>query len=237
MIAQDVKAELQKYASTERALQAQRFFKTGEGQYGAGDVFIGVRMPANRAVARQFKDLPLGEVQKLLDSRVHEHRMVGLIILDLQYPRADEQQKHSIYDLYLLNVYQNRINNWDLVDVTVEAIVGQHLLNRPRDSLFELAESDSLWQRRVAMISSFAFIKKGDPSTTLELAALLLHDEHDLIQKAVGWMLREVGKRCEPKLLTDFLDQHAHHMPRTALRYSLEKLPPAERAHYMRQKK
>jgi len=236
MNAKQTKDALQQYAKPEDAIFLQRFFKTGKGQYGEGDVFIGVRVPQLRLVCRQFRDLPLKEVQKLLDSSVHEYRLAGLIILKLQYARGSEQQKHSIYDLYLKNVYKSRINNWDLVDASAEYIIGEHLLHRPRKVLFKLAKSDNLWQRRAAMLSSFAFIKRGDPSTSLELAEVLLHDKHDLIQKAVGWLLREVGKRCDRAILTNFLDQHAHEMPRTMLRYSLEHLSPEQKMHYMKLK-
>lgn len=228
--------ELQTMASPDDALFLQGYFKTAEGQYGAGDVFIGVRMGPVRAMAKKFKQLPLGEVQKLLDSKIHECRMTGLIILDLQYAKADETDRQKIFDLYLKNVYAGRVNNWDLVDVTSRQVIGEHLLNRPRDLLYELAHSQDIWQKRVALLSSFTFINHGDPSTSLDLAEILLHDEHDLIQKAVGWMLREIGKRCDRAILLDFLNKHAHEMPRTMLRYSIEHLPPEQRKHYMNQK-
>ena len=236
MNAQQVKDTLKIHASARDAKFLQRFFKTAEGEYGEGDVFIGVRVPPIRVVCRRYQDLPLPEVQELLDSEIHEHRMAGLIILTLQYPKASEQQRRAIYDLYLLNVYKGRVNNWDLVDVTTEYIIGEHLIDQSRDILFELATSGDLWQRRVAILSSFAFIKKGDPSTTLQLAEVLLHDQEDLIQKATGWLLREVGKRCDRQLLINFLDQHAHEMPRTMLRYSLEHLSSEQRQHYMQLK-
>jgi len=236
MTAEDVKAELQKSANLQDAQFLQRFFKTGEGQYGAGDVFIGVRMGPNRAAAKKFRNLPLNEIQKLLDSKVHEHRMTGLIILTLQYPKADEADKQKIYDFYLSNVYKGRVNNWDLIDVTSPRVIGEHLVGKAHNILVELARSDDLWQRRVGIISSFTFVARGDPGTSLELAEILLHDEHDLIQKAVGWMLREIGKRCDRAILLDFLDKHSHEMPRTMLRYSIEHLPPEQRAHYMSQK-
>lgn len=227
---------MQQHASAADAVFLQRFFKTGEGQYGAGDVFIGVRVPKIRLVAKQYKDLPPTEIQKLLDSKVHEHRLAALIILTLQYPKASAVQKQAIYMLYLNNVYLGQINNWDLVDISAPQIVGEYLQNRPRDILFELAKSDDLWQRRVAILSSFTFIKAGQPDTCLELAEILLHDSHDLIQKAVGWMLREIGKRNGRRILLNFLDRHAHEMPRTMLRYSIEHLSPAQRAKYMQQK-
>jgi len=236
MTAQDVQIALQEYASDLDAVFLQRFFKTAEGQYGFGDVFIGVRVPQTRIVCKQFQDLPLPEIQKLLDSVVHEHRLAGLIILTIQYAKVDDPNQQDIYDLYLKNVYKGRINNWDLVDLSAYKIMGVHLINRPRDILFDLAKSDKLWERRVAIVTTFAFIKRGDPSTTLDIAESLLHDSEDLIQKATGWMLREVGKRCDEELLTDFLDKHAHDMPRTALRYSIERLSPDKKRHYMRLK-
>lgn len=150
-----------------------------------------------------------------------------------QYAKADESRRQEIFDTYMRAVYDGRVNNWDIVDSSAEFIVGEHLRDRPRDLLEKLARSDSLWERRVAMISTFQFLKNGDPTTTLVVAELLLHDKQDLIQKAVGWMLREMGKRVDRAILLEFLDKHAHEMPRTMLRYSIEHLPPAQRAHYM----
>ena len=233
MNAQDLELSLKKYADEKDALFLQRFFKTGKGQYGEGDIFIGVRMPQLRLVCKQFSDLQLREVQKLLNSKVHEHRMAALIILRLQYRLSSEQKKDSIYNLYLKNVYRGRINNWDLVDASAPYIVGDHLMNRSRTILFELAKNNDIWQRRVAVLGSFAFINEGDSTTTIELAEQLLQDRHDLIQKAVGWSLREVGKRSDRAILIHFLDQHAHEMPRTMLRYSLEHLDAKQRAYYM----
>jgi 3-methyladenine DNA glycosylase AlkD len=227
---------MEQHASAADAVFLQRFFKTGEGQYGAGDVFVGVRVPKIRLVVKQFRDLPATEIQKLLNSKVHEHRLAALIILTQQYPKASTTQKQAIYELYLKNVYLGRINSWDLVDISAPQIVGEYLQNRPRDILFELAKSDTLWQRRVAILSSFAFIKAGEPEICLELAELLLHDNHDLIQKAVGWMLREIGKRNSRQILLNFLNRHAQEMPRTMLRYSIEHLSPALRVKYMQQK-
>jgi len=233
MTARDVQQALAQHASADDAIFLQHFFKTGKGQYGEGDVFIGLRVPQTRQVCKQFTALPLPEVQKLLDSDVHEHRLAALIILTKQYAKARDPDRQAIYDLYLHNVYAGRINNWDLVDSSAEFVMGEHLMHRPRDILFTLAHSSDVWQKRVAILSSFEFIKAGDPVTTLALAEILLHDPHDLIQKAVGWMLREIGKRVDRQLLLDFLDKHAHDMPRTTLRYSLEHLPPQQKAHYM----
>ncbi len=229
MNADGVQSELAKYASDVDAVALSRFFKTGPGEYGEGDQFIGVRVPAIRAVCKQYKDLPLHEVQKLIESPIHEHRMAGLIILTLQYKKGDQK---AIYELYIQELAKGNVNNWDLVDVTCRAVVGEYLRG-DRAKLFELAQSNNLWERRVAIVSTFAYIAEGDASTSLELAELLLRDEHDLMHKAVGWMLREVGKRCDRQLLIDFLDEHAGEMPRTALRYAIEHLPETTRQMYL----
>lgn len=231
--AESFKKELQKHTKTDDAGFLQGFFKTGEGQYGAGDVFIGVRVPQTRQVCKQFKDLSLPEIKKLLASAVHEHRLAAVILLSNQYKKASDSDRKAIYDMYLQAVYDNQVNNWDIVDSSAGHIVGEYLYKRPRGLLFELAQSDSVWARRVAIISTFNFLMKGDPSTTILIAEKLLHDKHDLIQKAVGWMLREMGKRIDRGLLLDFLDRHAYEMPRTMLRYSVEHLPPEQRVHYM----
>ncbi len=236
MSADDVKVALEEYANVDDAVFLQRFFKTSKGQYGEGDIFIGVRVPKTRLVCKTFKSLPVSEIQILLDSPVHEHRLAGLIIMTLQYPGASESGKKQLYDLYVANVYKGRINNWDLVDASAERIIGPYLTGKPKDILFELARSDDIWQRRVAILSTFAYIKRGEPGVTLELAEVLLHDTHDLIQKAVGWMLREVGKRVEESILTDFLDKHAAVMPRTMLRYAIERLNVDQRTYYMQLK-
>ena len=233
MTADDVKAALNDYAKTADAALVGRFFKTGEGQYSAGDVFIGVRVPDTRKVCKTFAGLPLGETVKLLQSPVHEHRLAAVILMGNQFARAGEEQKKAIYDAYLKAVYDGHVNNWDIVDTSAEFITGAYLWDKPRGLLFELAASTDIWQRRVAVLSTFAFIKKSDASTTLKLAGLLLDDPHDLIQKAVGWMLRETGKRVDEALLVKFLDLHAADMPRTMLRYSIERLTPAQRKKYM----
>lgn len=233
--ANEVKQALQDRAITDNVPILQRFFKTGPGEYGEGDEFIGVKVPQTRQVCRDFRDLPLPEVQRLLDSSVHEHRLAGVIILANAYPKVGESHQQAIFDLYLKNVYAGRINNWDLVDVTAEHVIGAHLENSDRKLLYELAKSDELWQKRVAVISTFRYIKKGDPGTTLDIAEILLRDKHDLIQKAVGWMLREVGKRVDEQLLLAYLDKHAHKMPRTQLRYAIERLPEGLRIRYLHQ--
>lgn len=236
--AQAVRTALAEVADPADAIHLQRFFKTGPGEYGEGDVFVGVRVPVTRAIAKRFADLPLTEIDTLLDSPVHEERLAALIILDIRFAAANKPRtldiaaQREIVDRYLAAVRRGRVNNWDLVDVSAEHIIGPWLRERPRDLLFQLAAADSLWERRVALLSTFAFIKAGDATTTFALAELLLDDRRDLIQKALGWMLREVGKRIDQSLLTGFLDANAARMGRTALSYATEHLDPALRAHY-----
>lgn len=228
-----IKAALAAHANPHAVADLQRFFKTAEGEYGEGDVFVGVKVPAIRLVSKQFAHTELSVLGDILDSPVHEHRMCALIILTLQYPRATDETKQKIYELYLQKLHENRINNWDLVDVTCRATVGAHLYQRPRDPLFVLASSASVWERRTAVIAPFFFLAKVDPSTTLDVSEQLLNDSHHLIQKAVGWGLREMGKRVDERLLIDFLDVHASVMPRTMLRYAIERLPEKTRRYYM----
>lgn len=231
-----VRAALDEHSDPADAVHLQRFFKTGPGEYGEGDVFIGVRVPATRGVVKRFTELPPAEVDSLLDSEVHEHRLAALLILDAQFMRAvrprtaDPVESERIVEQYLAAVYRGRVNNWDLVDSSAECVLGAWLLDRPRDLLDALAASDVLWERRVAMLATFAFIKAGDASTTLALAERLLPDRADLIQKAVGWMLREVGKRVDRSVLLEFLEQHAHEMGRTALSYATEHFDADSRA-------
>lgn len=233
-----VRSALAEVAKPADAIHLQRFFKTGPGEYGEGDVFIGVRVPQTRKIAKLFAELPLSEIDHLLDSEVHEHRLAGLVILNGRMARAsrtrgiDVAAQELIVELYLAAVRRGRVNNWDLVDASAEFVLGPWLLERPRGLLYELAQSDSLWERRVALLTTFAFIKAGDTATTLDLCERLLTDRRDLIQKAVGWMLREIGKRVDPAILTGFLDAHAAEMGRTALSYSTEHLTPEQRAHY-----
>lgn len=231
--AQDVKKALLQYASAADAMFLQRFFKTGKGQYGEGDVFMGVRVPNTRKVCKQFRDLPLEEVQKLLDSEVHEHRLAGVILLVGQFRRGTLIQQHVVYDLYMQNVWEGRINNWDIVDSSASYISGPWLRDKPKDVLFKLAESSSVWHRRVAVLSTFTYIDRGQTDTFISLAEKLLHDPHDLMHKAVGWGLREVGKRGNRAVQLTFLDAHAHDMPRTMLRYAIEHLSPEQKQQYM----
>ena len=232
MQAQDVMTELNKFASDSDAAFLQRFFKTGPGEYGEGDIFIGVRVPDSRKVCKQYTKMPLAEVQKLLESVIHEHRLAGVYILCYKYKTASEQEKRDMYDLYMQKLASGQINSWDIVDMSCITLVGKYLLNNKCDILYKLAKSQSLWERRVAIISTAAFIRVGDFSTTLDIADILLHDKHDLIQKAVGWMLREVGKRIDEDILTDYLEKNAATMPRTMLRYACEKLTKSQREYF-----
>ncbi len=232
MRAGDVERRLKALADPARAAALQRFFKTGPGEYGEGDRFIGLTMPQARQLTKEYAELPLDEVEKLLESPWHEARTLAVVIMANRYGKADARQRAAICRLYLRRT--DRINNWDLVDISAPHVVGEHLATRSRASLRRLARSKLLWDRRVAIIATAAFIRRNEFADTLEIARMLFGDEHDLIHKAVGWMLREVGKRDE-RTLRAFLDRHAGEMPRTALRYSLERLSPALRRHYMQQ--
>ena len=216
----------------------KRFFKTSEGEYGEGDVFIGVRVPANRLVAKRFSTLPLAEVDRLLNSSIHEHRQAALFILVRRFLVAsrpstrDDHIRGELSHFYVRALKRGRVNNWDLIDVSAEHLLGDYLQDRSREILFELASSSQLWERRAAIIATLSFIKQKDASTTFELAKTLLTDRQPLIHKAVGWMLREIGKRIHRTLLTTFLDEHASRMPRVMLTYAMEHLPIEQRTHY-----
>lgn len=226
-----LRARLQKLGSPSDAKFLQRFFKTAPGEYGAGDQFIGIRVPVLRSLAKDFRSLPLADVTALLHSPIHEERLLALLILVDAYQRADETGRAAIYKLYLKNLAG--VNNWDLVDTSAPHIVGRHLAQRSRTVLFRLARSKNLWHRRIAMLATFHFIRQDDFADALQLAEVLCDDKHDLMHKAVGWMLREIGKR-DVAVLKKFLDQHAALMPRTMLRYAIEKLPERERQRYLR---
>lgn len=212
------------------AEHSQRFFKTGEGEYGEGDLFLGIRVPEVRKIAKKFNKLSLPETEKLLHSKYHEARLCALVILVNLCKKAEQDLHTSVYELYLANT--SYINNWDLVDISAQHIVGSYLLERDRKVLHQLAESEDLWERRIAIMSTLFFIRHNDFDTTIEIAEQLLEDDHDLIHKAVGWMLREVGKR-EIKREQAFLDKHIRSMPRTMLRYAIEKFPETKRKEYL----
>jgi len=210
----------------------QRFFKTGPGEYGEGDVFLGIKVPVQRQVAKKYKDLSLKDIQVLLNSKIHEHRMVGLFILIDKYKNADDKGKKQIFDLYLKNT--NNINNWDLIDLSSPSIVGNYLLDKKRDILYKLAHSKSLWEKRISILATFEFIANKESKDTLAIAEILLHDKHDLIHKGVGWMLREVGKRVSQAEEEKFLKRHYKIMPRTMLRYAIERFDDKKKKFYMK---
>lgn len=230
MTASAVLRQLRGVANAARAAATSRYFRTGPGEYGAGDRFLGLTLPQVRQVTKQYRALPLREVERLLESPWHEARAVAVLILANNYGNADDATRRQIYQLYLRRA--DRVNNWDLVDASAPAIVGGHLMRRSRAPLRRLAKSKNLWERRIAIVATHPFIRRGEFDDTLRLAVLLKRDPHDLIHKATGWMLREVGKRDE-RVLRSFLDHYAGELPRTALRYSLERLTPALRRHYM----
>jgi 3-methyladenine DNA glycosylase AlkD len=222
---------LRRFASSSRATVSRRFFKTGPGQYGEGDVFIGVKVPRIREVARENLLLPRGEIKQLLHSKVHEERLLALLILVDQFSHASEHEREAIYNFYLLNT--KHINNWDLVDLSADKIVGEYLQNTSKAILFKFAKSKNIWERRIAMLATFHYIKKGRAEDAFEIAEMLLKDEHDLIHKAVGWMLREIGKRCSRPTEETFLKKYYKTMPRTMLRYAIEHFPTNLKKFYM----
>lgn len=262
---------LQSLGTPEKAEVLSRFFKIGKGQYGEGDIFLGVVVPEQRKIAKEFRDLPFSEIEKLLSSPYHEVRMTGLLVLTYAYERADDAQRKKIFEFLL--AHRAAMNNWDLVDVIVPKIVGEHLANAHpsvpkagqlpsrrgagkrgvgeeragekgtgrkvavmgrsgREILYHFAQSANLWERRIAIVSTYAFIRADEFDDTIAIAKMLLGDRHDLIHKATGWMLREVGKRDE-SVLRAFLDAHAAVMPRTMLRYAIERFSEGERRHYL----
>ena len=234
MLASSAINELKKRSNKSQAVLAQRFFKTAKGEYGYGDIFIGVRVPVIRQIARKYQLLSLTEIEKLTSSKLHEVRLCGLVIITMQYKRAKgEAAQKRLFDFYLKQIKKGRVNNWDLVDVTAP-IMGGYLIPRS-DSvqlLKKLAKSKDLWQRRSAILFTFAYIRKRELKPTITIVKMLLDDKHDLIQKASGWALREVGKK-NTSLLRSFLKENSAKMGRTSLRYAIEKLPKAERKKWL----
>ena len=234
-----LKKEIAKHASPSKAKILQRFFKTRPGEYGEGDVFLGIRVPKQREIAKQAEErLTISDLQELLNSKVHEERLISLLILIEKYKRAkkeqDEKQREFIFNFYLENAEKSNINNWDLVDLSAPNIPGDFLLEKPdKGILYSLAKSENLWGKRIAIISTFTFIRKEQFKDTLKISELLLKDKHDLIHKAVGWMLREIGKRNQ-ETEEDFLKKHYKEMPRTMLRYAIERFPEDKRKKYLK---
>ncbi len=224
---QDIRSQLEILKNEERRLTNSSFFKTGKGQYSEHDQFMGVRVPQLRVIAKDFKALALTELQTLISSSFNEERLLALIILENQYQSDNEA---LIYNFYLSNITQ--VNNWNLVDQSAHNILGRYLFNRDKKLLFQLAESSSIWERRIAIVATWHFIRKGQFDDTIKIAQILLNDEHDLIHKATGWMLREMGKMDKEPLL-EFLKQYSAQMPRTMLRYAIEKFPQDQRKEFL----
>jgi len=232
MTAKQFIERLKAHSSPDELKKIQRYFKSGEGDYGEGDKFIGVRMGQVFALAKEFIEMPPGEIEKLLESPIHEARTGAVSIMDWQArnKKTPAARRKELFDLYIRR--HDRINNWDLVDRSAPYVVGGYLFDKPRDILYKLARSRNVWERRTAIVSTYYFIRQGDVADTFRIGELLLNDDHDLIQKATGGWLREAGKKDRPKLL-HFLDKHAATMPRTALRYAIERLDKKQRDHYL----
>lgn len=222
---------LEGLSNSEIAVHSQKYFKTGKGEYGHGDKFLGIRVPVLRKAVKLFQDVTLSEIRKLLKSEYHEVRLFALLLMVNQFTKGDVEEREQIYNLYLMHT--KYINNWDLVDSSASYIVGVWLFDKDRSILYELAQSSQLWERRIAIISTAYFVKKEQFGDTLKLSRILLNDPEDLIHKAVGWMLREVGKR-DPKVEEKYLKKHYKKMPRTMLRYSIEKFSNKRRQAYLK---
>jgi 3-methyladenine DNA glycosylase AlkD len=242
---EELEKRLEEKTNPSKAKILQRFFKTGKGEYGEGDVFLGISVPEQRKIAKEFKDILLSDVENLLNSEIHEKRLIGLLILIEQYKKTikdederallekefGEKKKEEIFKFYLKKAKENRINNWDLVDLSAHQIVGDYLLDKEKDILYELTKGN-LWEKRISIISTFAFIRNKEFDDSLRISEILLKDEHDLIHKAVGWMLREIGKK-DVSILEDFLKKHYKNMPRTMLRYAIEKFDEEKRKRWL----
>lgn len=219
--------EIKKNENSERAQHSQYFFKTGKGEYGEGDLFLGITVPVCRQIAKKYKDISLKDLKPLMTNKYHEVRLIAIIILTLKY----KENPKEIYEFYLNNL--KGINNWDLVDVSCHKIIGEYLKNKEKSQLYKLAKSNDLWEKRISIVSTFTFIRNNQFEDTINISELLLKDKHDLIHKAVGWMLRELGKR-DILLLEAFLDKNTKNMPRTMLRYAIEKFDKDKKLHYMK---
>ncbi len=230
--------ELLKLKNKDKSKILTRFFKTGKGEYGEGDVFLGITVPVSRSIAKKYAHIDFKEIQELLNNKYHEVRLVALLILVQKYKTCIKQNLPHRQDLcgkivefYLKNT--KNINNWDLVDLSAHYILGDYLFYKDKNILIKLAKSKNLWERRIAIISTFAFIYKGEANWTFKIIDILIKDKHDLIHKACGWMLREIGKRVDEKQLISYLDQNSDKMPRTMLRYAIERLPETKRLYYL----
>jgi len=228
-----IKTELKALADKKRAKNTSRLFKTGKGEYGHGDIFLGIPVGPQRKIAKKYQNLSLNKIERLLQSKIHEYRLVALLILVNNFQRTNDKQRKKIVDLYLKNYKQ--INNWDLVDLSASKIIGSYLLDKPkkRKTLYQLARSRNLWKKRIAIISTFTFIRNNQFQDTLIVSEILLNDNHDLIHKAVGWMLREIGKKNQAAE-ERFLKKHYRTMPRTMLRYAIEKFEEEKRQFYLK---
>lgn len=227
----EIQRKLHKLANEEKARLLQGFFKTGPGQYGEGDVFLGITVPLLRKLAKECRETTVADSLTLLRSKIHEQRLLALFLLVAAYAEGDVSVRKKIYGLYLKNT--RYINNWDLVDLSAPRIVGYHLADKSRKPLYVLARSRDLWKKRIAVLATFWFIKEDDFADALAIAGILITDDHDLIHKAVGWMLREVGKR-DLRTEEGFLQKHYQAMPRTMLRYAIERFPEAKRQRYLK---
>ena len=230
-ITKTITSELQALSNTEKREIFPKFFKAGKGEYGEGDRFLGVTVPNIRAIAKLHKDISIEEIRDLIQSEWHEVRLCALIIMVEKSKKKDEALRKELFNLYLSQT--KRINNWDLVDLSCRFIIGEYLLDKSRDILYQLAQSPLLWDNRIAIVSTYAFIRKGQLEDTYALSDLMMHHPHDLMHKAIGWMLREAGKRDSERLY-DYVMSHRADMPRTMLRYAIEKFSPTERSILMK---
>ncbi|MAG38378.1 DNA alkylation repair protein [Candidatus Pacearchaeota archaeon] len=230
MTLKQLKASVLSLKNPEKIPIYQNFFKTGKGEYGEGDIFYGLTVPQSRTIVKKYSSLPLKDVESLLESEIHEERLIAILLLVHNYEHFPNKRK-EIYNFYLNNT--KKINNWDLVDLSAHKIVGKHIENKDRKIIYKLAKSDNLWEKRISIIATAYFISKSDFKDTIKISELLLSDSHDLIHKAVGWMLREVGKK-DISILEAFLKKHYKTMPRTMLRYSIEKFPEPVRKRYLK---
>lgn len=227
-----IETELRHLATNEKRIVLQRFFKTAPGQYGEGDRFLGVTVPLTRIVAKKHLAMPLNEIIELLQSKWHEVRLCALLMMCERFKKGDSATRKDIFNYYIENT--ERINNWDLVDLSAPTIVGGYLMDKPRDLLYRMAESELLWDNRIAIVATLAFIKHKDSDDTYRLAVKMMNHKHELMHKAIGWMLRESGKRDDDRRLFNFVDEYRKRMPRTMLRYAIEKFTDEERKYLMR---